>query len=208
MAEFARKGTKGAVGKVTAAESVGASVVTHDGAVRKDAPGVDLSLLSAEVPKELDALTEQIKDSHKAALGQMGRAVIAAARAGQLLLAAKVALPKDKAFTEWLAETFEFSQRTAYNYMKVSEAMSRRASEIEQCQSIRDVLKLVDDEDPAKKKKKDDKKESFVTWAAKIERYFADEFAASPIEDWDATRKETCARMLAGVAGIHAKLSS
>lgn len=196
MAEFTKKGTKGAVGRLTKAEGL-----------TKDRPAVDLSLLSGEVPDNIEALTEEIKQSHKAALGQMGRAVIAAARAGQLLLAAKVKLPKEKAFTEWLAETFEFSQRTAYNYMKVSEAMSRHASEIEKCESIRDVLKLCDAQE-AGKKKKDEKRESFVTWAAKIESYFAEEFKQSPLEDWDATRKETCARMLSGVASIHARLVS
>jgi hypothetical protein len=196
MAEFTRKGSKGAVGRLTKAEGLA-----------KDRPMVDLSLLKDEVPDNIEALTEEIKQSHKAALGQMGRAVIAAARAGQLLLAAKVKLPKEKAFTEWLAETFEFSQRTAYNYMKVSEAMSRHASEIEKCESIRDVLKLCDANDPTKKKK-DEKRESFVTWAAKIERYFADEFAQSPLEDWDQPRKETCARMLAGIASIHSRLVS
>jgi hypothetical protein len=196
MAEFTRKGTKGAVGKLTKAEGL-----------VKDRPMVDLSLLKSEVPDNIEALTEEIKVSHKAALGQMGRAVIAAARAGQLLLAAKVKLPKDKAFTEWLAETFEFSQRTAYNYMKVSEAMSRHASEIEKCESIRDVLKLCDAQDPGKKKK-DEKRESFVTWAAKIERYFAEEFEQSPLDDWTPERKETCARMLAGVANIHSRLVS
>lgn len=197
MAEFTKKGTKGAVGRLTKAEGLA-----------KDRPMVDLSLLSSEVPDNIDALTEEIKSSHKAALGQMGRAVIAAARAGQLLLAAKGKLPKEKAFTEWLAETFEFSQRTAYNYMKVSEAMSRHAAEIEHCESIRDVLKLCDANDPAKKKKKDEKRESFVAWAAKIERYFADEFEQSPLEDWDQTRKDTCAKMLSGVANIHARLIS
>lgn len=196
MATFTRKGAKGAVGRLTKAEGLS-----------KDHPVVDLSLLSTDVPDNIEALTEEIKSSHKAALGQIGRAVIAAARAGQLLLAAKVKLPKDKAFTEWLAETFEFSQRTCYNYMKVSEAMSRHASEIEKCESIRDVLKLMDTNDPSKKKK-DEKRESFVTWAAKIERFFAEEFEQSPLEDWDQTRKETCARMLSGVANIHARLIS
>lgn len=196
MAEFTRKGTKGAVGKLTKAE-----------ALTKDRPMVDLSLLKSDVPDNIDALTEEIKQSHKAALGQMGRAVIAAARAGQLLLAAKVKLPKEKAFTEWLAETFEFSQRTAYNYMKVNEAMSRHASEIEKCESIRDVLKLCDAQDTSKKRK-DEKRESFVTWAAKIERYFAEEFEKSPLEDWEPQRKETSARMLQGIATIHSRLVS
>ena len=197
MAEFIKKGTKGAVGRLTKAE----------GLSKEGRPMVDLSLLKGDVPDNIEALTEEIKQSHKAALGQMGRAVIAAARAGQLLLAAKVKLPKDKAFTEWLAETFEFSQRTAYNSMKVSDALSRHASEIENCESIRDVLKLCDAHDPSKKKK-DEKRESFVAWAAKIERYFADEFAQSPLEDWTPERKETCARMLSGVAGIHSRLIS
>jgi hypothetical protein len=89
--------------------------------------------------------------------------------------------------------------------MKVSEAMARHASEIEKCESIRDVLKLCDAED-AKKKNKDTKRESFVTWAAKIERYFADQFAEQPIGEWSAERRETCKRMLEGVARIHAEL--
>jgi hypothetical protein len=201
MAEFVKKGTRGAVGRVTKAEGVTGSAVVPV----KDGAKVDLSILKEAVPEELEQLTEAIKDSHKAALGQMGRAVIAAARAGQLLLAAKVKLPKEKAFTEWLAETFEFSQRTAYNYMKVSEAMTRHASEIEKCESIRDVLKLCDADD-LKKKKKDERRESFVTWAAKIERYFADEFAQSPLEDWTQERRDTCKKMLDGVARIHAQL--
>ncbi len=199
MAEFIKKGGKG-VGRMTKAEGIVAGVAVKDG------PRVDLDILKQEVPEELDQLTEAIKDSHKAALGQMGRAVIAAARAGQLLLAAKVKLPKEKAYTEWLAETFEFSQRTAYNYMKVSEAMVRHAAEIEKCESIRDVLKLCEADDSAKKKKKDEKKESFVTWAAKIERYFADEYGQSPLDDWTPERRETCKRMLDGVARIHASL--
>jgi hypothetical protein len=200
MAEFVSKKSGKGVGRMTKAEGIEAGVVVKDG------PKVDLDILKAAVPEELDQLTEAIKDSHKAALGQMGRAVIAAARAGQLLLAAKVKLPKEKAFTEWLAETFEFSQRTAYNYMKVSDAMNRHAAEIEKCESIRDVLKLCDDEDGAKRKKKDEKRESFVTWAAKIERYFADEFAQSPLEDWTPDRREGAKRMLDGVARIHAQL--
>lgn len=199
MAEFVKKSAKGAVGKVIAAEGL----VVKDGATT-----VDLSILKQDVPKDLDSLTEQIKESHKAALGTMGRAVIAAARAGQLLLAAKVTLPKEKSFTEWLAETFEFSQRTAYNYMKVSEAMARHADEIEKCQSIRDVLKLCDDDASGKKAKKDTKKESFVTHAAKIERYFAEEKAISPIADWTAERKETSARMLEGIVRIYTELTS
>lgn len=198
MAEFVKKGAKGAVGKVIAAEGV----VTKEGRI-------DLSILSAPVPDELDSLTEQIKDSHKAALGQMGRAVIAAARAGQLLLKAKITLPKEKPFTDWLAETFEFSQRTAYNYMKVSEAMARHAAEIEECQSIRDVLKLMDQEEgDDKKKKKDAKRESFVTWAAKIERWWADETAKAPLAEWSQERKESCGRMLSGIARIHSDLTS
>lgn len=195
MAEFVKKGSKGAVGTLTKAETL----------TTKNGETVDLTILSVEIPKDLDALTTQIKSSHKDALSQVGRAIIAAARAGQLLLAAKVALPKEKNFTDWLAETFDFSQRTAYNYMKVSEAMSRRASEIENCESIRDVLKLCDSED-AKKKKKDPKRESFVTWTSKIERYFAEEFETSPLDDWTQERRETIKRLLDGVARIHASM--
>jgi hypothetical protein len=122
MAEFTKKGSKGAVGTLTKAEGLGGVHVTKNGTK------VDLTILAQEVPKDLDTLTEEIKVSHKEALGQVGRAVIAAARAGQLLLGAKVALPKEKNFTDWLAETFDFSQRTAYNYMKVAEAMRSRAA--------------------------------------------------------------------------------
>lgn len=198
MAKIVKRGThKGVVGNLTKAEGMGGltEVKTKNGST------VDLSILSEAIPEGLDDLTAQIKDSHKAALGQMGRAVIAAARAGQLLLAAKVALPREKNFTEWLAETFEFSQRTAYNYMKVSEAMSRHASEIENCESIRDVLKLCDAEDLGKKKK-DDKRESFITHAAKIERWFAEEIEKQPLEDWAQDRKEGVVRMLSGVTNI------
>lgn len=193
MAEFVRKKEKGAVGKIIKAE------IMHAGGP------VDLSLLEQKIPENLEDLTAQIKDSHKAALGQMGRAVIAAARAGQLLLAAKVKLPKDKPFTDWLAETFEFSQRTAYNYMKVSEAMSRHAKDIVNCESIRDVLKLCDAED-AKKRKKDTKRESFVTWANKIERWWTEETTETPLADWSAQRRETCKKMLHGVAQIYTQL--
>lgn len=194
MAEFVKKGSKGAVGTLTKAETL----------MTKDGP-VDTALLRQAIPKDIEGLTSQIKDSHKIAVGQMGRAIIAAARAGQLLLAAKVTLPKEKAFTEWLAETFEFSQRSAYDYMKVADAMARRAEEVVNCGSIRDVLKLCDTETAAKKKK-DPKKESFVTWAAKIERYFAEEFAETPLEDWQPERRETCKKMLEGVVRIHAEL--
>jgi hypothetical protein len=194
MAEFVRKGTKGAVGKMMKA----------DGVLTKDVARVDLSLLSAELPKELDQLTEQIKDNHKAAIGQMGRAVIVAARAGQLLLAAKVALPKEKKFTEWLAETFDFSQRTAYNYMKVSEAMSRRAAEIEQCESIRDVLKLLDAD--TKKKAKDPKQESVVSMLAKVERWIVEETDKSPVTDWETDRRENVRKLFDGVARFHSEL--
>jgi hypothetical protein len=196
MAEFTKKGSKGAVGTLTKAEGLGGVHVTKNGTK------VDLTILAQEVPKDLDTLTEEIKVSHKEALGQVGRAVIAAARAGQLLLGAKVALPKEKNFTDWLAETFDFSQRTAYNYMKVAEAMSRRASEIESCESIRDVLKLCDAEDVSKKNKKDKKQESFVTHAAKIERWFADEKEKQPVEDWSKERVEGVIRMLTGVTNI------
>ena len=145
MAEFVRKKREKGIAKVgTKAEGIPATLAT------KDRPELDLSILKSEVPESLEEVTEAIKESHKVAVGQMGRAVIAAARAGQLLLAAKTKLPKTVNFTDWLAETFEFSQRTAYNYMKVSEAMASRAKEIEQCESIREVLKLLDSESGAK----------------------------------------------------------
>lgn len=192
MAKFARKDSKGAVGTLTKAE-----VMTKDGTK------VDLSILNQDIPTDIQQLTDQIKESHHDALSQVGRAVIAAARAGQLLLAAKDALPKEKNFTDWLAETFDFSQRTAYNYMKVSEAMSRRAPEIENCESIRDVLKLCDAEDVTKKRKdKDEKRESFVTNAAKIERWFAEEIEKMPVADWPKDRKEGVVRLLKGVVNI------
>jgi hypothetical protein len=196
MAEFVKKGTKGAVGTLTKAEGMVASA----------SGPIDLTILKAAIPDEIGALTEQIKESHKIALGQMGRAIVAAGRAGQLLLAAKTQLPKDKAFTEWLAETFEFSQRTAYDYMKVAAKMATHAAEIEQCSSIRDVLKLCDTEDAEKKKKKDPKRETVVIHLAKTERWIADEKEKSPVEDWDATRRETVKKLFEGVARFHAEL--
>lgn len=195
MAKFVKEGTKGAVGTLTKAETVVAGEV-------------DLSLLKADVPEDISTLIEDIKGSHKIAIGQMGRAVIAAARAGQLLLAAKVKLPKDKPFTEWVTETFEFSWRTAYDYIRVKEAVDRHAPEIENCKSIRDVLKLGDSADSDKKKKRDVRRESYVTYAAKIERWFAEETSKSPVEDWDQTRKDTTAKMLQGVVGIYNQLVS
>jgi len=192
MATFVKEGTKGAVGTLTKAESL----------IAVDGSEIDLTILKAELPDNLDTLVEDIKGSHKTALGQIGRAIVAAARAGQLLLAAKSKLPKGKAFTEWLAETFDFSQRT------VSAKVASRAEEIAKCKSIRDVLKLGDSEDLTKKKKRDVRRETFVTYAAKIERWWTEEKAKVPLEDWDATRKETCAKMLEGVVRIYNELVS
>ena len=198
MATFVKEGTKGAVGTLTKAESL----------IAVDGSEIDLTILKAELPDNLDTLVEDIKGSHKTALGQIGRAIVAAARAGQLLLAAKSKLPKGKAFTEWLAETFDFSQRTAYDYIEVSAKVASRAEEIAKCKSIRDVLKLGDSEDLTKKKKRDVRRETFVTYAAKIERWWTEEKAKVPLEDWDATRKETCAKMLEGVVRIYNELVS
>jgi hypothetical protein len=203
MAEFVKKGSKsptverGIVGKLTKAEETGMVPVESLG-------------VGSKIPDALEQITEEIKSSHKVALGQMGRAVLAAARAGELLAAAKAKLaklPGKKPFTVWLAETFEFSQRTAYDYMTVHTKLLSRGGEIEGVTSIRDVLKLTDTTDTTtKKKKKDPKRESFVTWAAKIERYFADEIAVSPLEDWDPARRANCKEMLDGIARIHAEL--
>jgi flavin-dependent dehydrogenase len=63
-------------------------------------------------------------------------------------------------------------------------------------------LKLCDAEDVSKKNKKDKKQESFVTHAAKIERWFADEKEKQPVEDWSKERVEGVIRMLTGVTNI------
>lgn len=167
---------------------------------------MDLSSLSEEMPSDIEQLTEAIKEGHREALRHTGRVIVSAARVGKLMLAAKVALPKEKAFTEWLAETFEFSQRTAYNYMAVSEAAARYSAEIQHCESIRDVLKLLESGDPAKKKDKDEKRETFIALLAKLERLQIEETEKSPIEDWAPERREMLKKAYDSVARFHAAL--
>lgn len=195
MVKFAKKDTPGAVGKLTKAEGLVAG------------GPFNMDILKQAIPDNLEELTTQIEKSHKACVSQMGRAVIIAGRAGQLLLAAKEKLPDKKPFTDWVAETFDFAWRTAYDYIKVSVALSRGVEGIEKCQSIREVLRLCDTEDGSKKKKKKDpKRESFVTWAAKIERWWAEENSESPVEEWGQERRDTCKKMLHGVHQIYEQL--
>jgi hypothetical protein len=204
MAEFIRKGTKGAaagkgiVGTVTKAEGL---VIGGD--------MVDTSILKADMPSDLDGLIAGINDSHRTAVGQVGRAIIAAGRAGQLLIAAKDKIPKGKAFTTWLAETFEFSQRTAYDYMDVAVKLVSCAPEIENCKSIRDVLALCEPGKPAKKKRRDPKVPTFVTHLAKVEVIFREEEEKSgPIEDWDPEKRRIHAKMFDGVVRLQSRLLS
>ncbi len=193
MAKLVTKGSKGAVGTLIK----GASLVPDV---------IDSSLLKQDIPEDIEGLAAQIKAADRLTLDQMTRAVFAAARAGQLLVAAKEKLPKGKSYVEWLAETFTFSRRSAYNYVEVWEKYLKNPDAVLGCSSIQNVLDLEDKEDTSKKKKREPKRESFVVWAAKIERDFAERKAAKPMSEWDPEQRDTFAKMLAGVVGIYNEL--
>lgn len=145
----------------------------------------------------------EIKEHHEAAMANMGQSVSHVAQAGILLV--KERDSRHGEFAQWVEDNLPFTRKTAYQYMKIGEAVTAGKLDLENLTSVRQALRLLPSESTATRTR-DRRFDSIPNLCLKIEQAFTDAIDERPITSWSPDEKETLIRSLNSVLALRDQL--